>query len=236
VGERVRWKPFGSLARAEMAAQAAGLSDHDGRDVCFSLRKVILNEAEKRELYTPDWRDRTRAASTISWLRSRLPALGPERLARWQALDIRTSLHDEMLAKVDKATMACGIEARVPLLDHRVVELATRLPARLKIAEGEGKWILKKVGERYVPRQALYRPKRGFEVPISDWFRDGWRAFVRDTLDPSALRRSGVLRHDAVASVIAHHESNPGFTASHMVFTLLCFQIWHDVCHCPARG
>jgi asparagine synthase (glutamine-hydrolysing) len=87
-----------------------------------------------------------------------------------------------------------------------------------------------------VPREVLYRPKRGFDVPISDWLRGEWREFARDTLSASALRRSGALRHDAVASVIAHHEANPGFAASHMVFTLLCFQMWHDANHSPGRG
>jgi asparagine synthase (glutamine-hydrolysing) len=136
-----------------------------------------------------------------------------------------------MLAKVDKATMASGVEARVPLLDHRLVEFAISLPAGLKIAEGQGKWILKKVGERYVPRETLYRDKHGFDVPLSEWFRGDWRAFVRDVLSPSALRRVGVLEPRAVERVIAHHESRPGFTSSHMLFTLLCLQTWHAVCH-----
>jgi asparagine synthase (glutamine-hydrolysing) len=123
------------------------------------------------------------------------------------------------------------VEARVPLLDHRLVELGLGLPARLKIVEGQGKWILKKVGERHVPSQVLYRDKHGFDVPLSEWFRGEWRTFVRDALSPAALRRVGVLQPSAVESVIAHHESRPGFASSHMVFTLLCFQTWHDVCH-----
>jgi asparagine synthase (glutamine-hydrolysing) len=232
----VRWEPFDLLARVKLTARTLPLSDDAGRDVCFNLRKVTLNDAEKRALYTPEWRDRTRGMSTVSWLGSLLRPAGTERLARWQLQDIHTSLHDEMLAKVDKATMACGVEARVPLLDHRIVEFATNLPARLKIADGHGKWILKKVGERYVPRDALYREKAGFSMPLSEWFRGAWRAFVRDTLSPSALRRVGVLDARAVESVIAYHESHPGFATAHMLFTLLGFQMWHDVCYQQSGG
>ena len=230
--DRVRWESFGWTTRIGMTARALRLSDDAGRDASFNQRKVVLNDAEKRALYSPEWRERTSGMSTIAWLGSRLPpATTSERLTRWQLHDIHTSLPDEMLAKVDKATMACGIEARVPLLDHRIVELATGLPARLKIAEGQGKWILKKVGERYVPHDVLYREKGGFSMPLSEWFRDGWRSFVRDTLDPSALRRAGVIDPSSAGRLIAYHDSQPGFQSSHMLFTLLCFQAWYDVCH-----
>jgi asparagine synthase (glutamine-hydrolysing) len=235
-GDWVRWEPFDLLARVKLTARTLPLSDDAGRDVCFNLRKVTLNDAEKRALYTPEWRDRTRGMSTVSWLGSRLRPAGTERLARWQLQDIHTSLHDEMLAKVDKATMACGVEARVPLLDHRIVEFATSLPARLKIADGHGKWILKKVGERYVPHDVLYREKAGFSMPLSEWFRGAWRPFVRDTLSPSALGRVGVLDGRAVDGLIAYHESHPGFRTAHMLFTLLGFQMWHDVCHQRSGG
>jgi asparagine synthase (glutamine-hydrolysing) len=230
-GERVRWEALGPLARARAVARALSRSADAGRDASFNLRKLVLNDAEKRALYTSDWRARTRGLSTLSWLGARLPPRAGDRLARWQLHDITTSLPDEMLAKADKATMACGVEARVPLLDHRLVEFALGLPAGLKLAEGEGKRILKQLGERYVPREALYRDKHGFDVPVSEWCRGVGRAFVRDALSPSALRRAGVLRPRAVDRVIAHHEARPGFASSHMVFTLLCFQAWHDVCH-----
>ena len=98
-----------------------------------------------------------------------------DRLTRWQIHDVRTSLHDEMLAKVDRATMACGVEARPPLLDHRLVELAVNLPAALKLRDGRGKWILRQVGERYVPPGLFDRAKAGFTMPLSRWFQREWR-------------------------------------------------------------
>jgi asparagine synthase (glutamine-hydrolysing) len=188
----------------------------------------MCNEAEKRELYTPEWLEATRGRSTAEWLRSRLAPPDFDRLARWQMLDVASSLPDEMLAKVDQATMACGVEARVPLLDHRIVELAMRLPARLKLQGGEGKWILKRVADRYLPRRVIDRPKRGFNVPVSDWLRGAWRAPAYDVLSASALRRTGMLRHATVARVLAHHESSPGFASSHQVLTILYLQMWLD--------
>src|SRR5262249_28390814 len=152
---------------------------------------------EKRELYTPAWRDLTRGADTLFLLGATLPPAGGDRLTRWQVHDVRTSLHDEMLTKVDRATMACGVEARPPLLDHRLVELAVNLPARLKLRDGRGKWILRQAGERYVPPGLFDRRKHGFTMPLSRWFKREWRALLGDALSPTALSRVGMLETDA---------------------------------------
>ena len=136
-----------------------------------------------------------------------------------------------MLTKVDRATMASGVEARPPLLDHRLVELAVNLPAALKLQDGRGKWILRQVGARYVPEGLFDRAKGGFTMPLSRWFQREWRGILGDALAPSALRRVGVLRPEAVQAVLAHHEAHPNYITSHMVYTLLCFQTWHDVFH-----
>jgi asparagine synthase (glutamine-hydrolysing) len=143
-------------------------------------------------------------------------------------MEIETSLPDEMLAKVDRATMAFGIEARVPLLDHRVAEHALRLPASLRYGGHEGKRILKRIAAKHVPREVVYREKRGFTIPLAEWLGGGLREFVRDTLTPAAIRRSGVLDPDAVAEVVAWYEREPNFHTAHMVFTLLSFQLWQD--------
>jgi len=225
--ELVSWEHPAIASKVRAALRTLARPDQRRRDDCFNLRRLIFNDPEKLALYTPAWRARARGLNTLGWLRSTLPAT-PGGLRRWQLHDIHTSLHDEMLAKVDKATTAWGLEARVPFLDHRLVDLALNLPDRLKVADGHGKWILRRLGERYLPAAVLNREKHGFSIPLSAWFLGAFRPFVRDVLSPSGLRRVGVFRPETVARVLAYHDANPRFDTSHMVFTLLCFQLWHE--------
>jgi len=224
----VRWTRPATATKLRAGLRSVLRPDHRQRDDAFNMMRLIFNDAEKRALYTPEWRARTRGASTLRWLGSILPPSTPRGLRRWQVHDLHTSLHDEMLAKVDKATMAWGIEARVPFLDHRLVDLALSLPDRFKVAGGQGKWILRRVGETYLPSAVLNREKHGFSIPLSDWFRGELRGFVRDVLEAGALRRVGVFEPQTVEQVLAFHDARPCFLTSHMIFTLVCFQLWHE--------
>ncbi len=124
------------------------------------------------------------------------PALDP--VVRMMLADLARYLPDDILVKVDRATMRNGLEAREPLLDHHLAELAFRLPPSMRIRGGERKWILRRVLERRVPRALVDRPKSGFAVPILRWLRGPLRAWAEDLLDPVRLGREGHLDPAAV--------------------------------------
>jgi asparagine synthase (glutamine-hydrolysing) len=148
----------------------------------------------------------------------------PEFAARMQLLDTLTYLPDDVLTKVDRATMAVGLEGRNPLLDHRVVEHAWRLPPQLKLRGGQGKWILREILARYVPRALFERPKMGFAVPIGAWLRGPLRDWGADLLDPVAIAADGILAPAPIAAAWAAHQA--GEDRTYALWTVLMFRSW----------
>ena len=126
---------------------------------------------------------------------------------RMQLLDLRTYLPSDILTKLDRASMAHSLEARVPLLDHRVVEHVWRLPADRKIRAGETKWILRRVLERYVPRRLFERPKMGFAIPIDRWLRGPLRDWAADLLDPRSLAEDDLFNTGLVRRRWEEHQA-----------------------------
>ena len=145
-------------------------------------------------------------------------------------VDLRENLPEHFLVKVDRASMAVGLEVRSPLLDHRVVEFTLGLPLRFKVRNGERKWLLRRVLDRYVPRELTDRPKQGFAVPLERWLRGPLRDWAEALLDARRLERKCYLNAGAVRC--AWHEHMQGWRDRRSpLWNLLVFQAWLEQTH-----
>lgn len=150
-----------------------------------------------------------------------------EMLARIQYLDQLSYLPDGILAKVDRAGMAASLETRIPFLDHRVVALAWTLPAEFRVRNGQGKWILRQVLERYVPRSVFVRPKMGFGIPLGKWLRGPLRAWAEELISEDRLRREGFFHPEPIRRKWSEHLSGRYNWQFHL-WDVLMFQAWWE--------
>jgi asparagine synthase (glutamine-hydrolysing) len=210
-------------ARIRRLSRALALEPHDR----YAMWMAYFNERDRADLYTADMRaelPEPRTARSVI----REPYLGSDardEIDRLLDVDINTYLPGDLLVKMDIATMAHSLEVRSPLLDHRFMEMAARLPASLKLRGREGKAVFKDALRGWLPGSILDRPKMGFGVPIGDWFRGPLRDLPTDVLlDPRSLER-GYFREQAIRSIIDRHRSGAEDT-SNKIWALLQLELW----------
>jgi len=148
-------------------------------------------------------------------------------LAEMLYVDFRMYLEDNLLVKIDRASMACSLELRTPYLDHRLVEFAAGLPSDLKVRRFRLKYILKKAVEKWLPHKIVYRQKRGFSVPIATWMRTELRPVVEQALDEDKLKRDGLFNANFVRGLLKEHLAGRADNRK-TLWTLFCFQLWYD--------
>jgi asparagine synthase (glutamine-hydrolysing) len=199
--------------------KAAGLLSSDG---LLEMYRRLVSQWPDPERLLPGVRE------PLGWSErltspGKLDAVGQLRL-----LDMMSYLPDDILTKVDRAAMAVGLEVRVPLLDHRVVEFGWRLPSRHLVRDGKGKRLLRSVLARYVPPALTERPKMGFGVPIGEWLRGPLRPWAEDLLSPAALTADGLFDPRIVLTRFAEHLSGRRNWQS-ALWPVLQFQAWRRV-------
>ncbi len=196
----------------------------------FSRRSQMASSVLYRQIGLGHWPDpvtlalgarETRSIFDDRFLEKEIP----DPMERMQFLDSVNYLPDDILVKVDRATMAVSLEARVPLIDHRVYEFTWRLPRHLRVRDGQGKWILRQVLYKYVPRELVERPKMGFGVPINHWLRGPLRDWAEDLMAPARLRKEGFLDPESVTPVWQKHLSKDE-DYHYWLWDVLMFQSW----------
>lgn len=139
--------------------------------------------------------------------------------------DLVGYLTDDILVKIDRAAMAVSLETRIPLLDHRIVEFAMRLPVHMKIRDGQGKWLLRQVLYQYVPKELIERPKQGFSIPLNSWLRGPLRDWAEALLEKSRVQSEGFLDFGLICKKWHEHQSGQR-NWQHWLWNVLMFQSW----------
>lgn len=189
---------------------------------------MFMNEAQRADLYCMNLTDSGRSVNATGFLLDHFRDAEPmDSLAQQQYVDLKTYLVDDILVKVDRMSMAASLEARVPLLDHRLVELALNLPAAMKIKGRQTKRILRMAMQSRLPQTVLTRPKEGFSIPMRHWIRHEMKPMMTDLLSPALVKRRGYFDPTTVTRWMNEHLEKRA-DHSHRLWGLMVFELWHQ--------
>jgi asparagine synthase (glutamine-hydrolysing) len=193
---------------------------------------VVYDETFKPRVLSKQMRKRLNGLSSLGVVESYLKHIDQERpgadfLSRMTYLELKLRLPELLLMRVDKITMATSVEARVPFLDHHLVEYALALPRTAKVEGGSGKHILKRSLEEILPRDLLYERKRGFGAPVREWFREGLGGWFDEHLMNSTMRKRDLLDYDFVNRMLLEHRSKTKDWGFHL-WALLNLSLWYE--------
>lgn len=189
---------------------------------------MFMQDSDKAQLFTPRV-SRHLNGDTPGALMARYfqQAAAADPLAQQQYVDVKTYMVDDILVKVDRMSMAASLEARVPLLDHRIVEFALNLPPHLKLNGSETKSILRQVVANRLPPAVLNKPKEGFSIPLKHWLRAEMKPLMTDLLAADTVRRRGYFDADVVSGWVSDHLARKA-NHSHRLWALMVFELWHQ--------
>jgi asparagine synthase (glutamine-hydrolysing) len=241
-----------AIGRFESRRWNASTWQPDDSEVTRRARRLMAKARKVARLLRCDWREDLYVGLLSSWTDSGRLVPGATELPtavtdlsnlmpsatfaqQMMHLDLMFYLPDDVLVKVDRASMAVSLETRAPFLDHRVVEFAAQLPLRVKLRNRQSKWILRQLLDRYVPRQFVERPKMGFGVPLGDWLRGPLREWADAKLDPARIARHGVFEPAEVRRVWEEHLSGCANNTA-TLWPVLMFDGWMTETHDADRG
>jgi asparagine synthase (glutamine-hydrolysing) len=219
-------RPLLALAGRALPLEAPGqayaeLLGADGLERYFRLVAYERRRSARRLLSG----DLAGVGSSSAFRRLAADSTAPDYVSTLQDIDIQTYLPDDILSKVDRTSMAVSLEARVPLLDHVLMEFVATIPSSFKLRNGTGKHLLKRAMLRSLPAGVLSRPKMGFGVPLGTWFSSELRDMTRDILLSPTARQRGVFRTAEVERLLQVHDSGRR-DCSARLWALVCFELW----------
>ena len=211
------WAP--KVLRAKSTFEALARDDVEG----YFHSVSILGDSIRATLFSSAFHSELQGHRAVDVFREHARNAPEHPLSRVQYLDMKTYLVGDILTKVDRASMAHGLEVRVPILDHKLVEWMAGLPPGLKLRGKEGKYLFKKSLESRLPKEILYRPKMGFAVPLAGWFRGPLRERVRKSLLGPTMLESGIFDGNFLRQIVDQHQSGRR-NFSDPIWTLLMFE------------